>query len=1047
MDKTTNRQTARSVFASKWLGREVRKYQVEKLISEHESRQTISLKAIHTETGKPVVLKVFGSFSDVSIREYEKEIAAHKKLKNKSRHGVLMPLETFECEGDYFIVTEYKNGEDLRKWLKKNPKITEILDVFARIAESIDYIHKNKIIHRDIKPENVVYEMSGEKITPYLTDFGISVTLSDTASSFETKHRSGTTRYMAPEFFLKKDAKMTKAVDIYAFGVMLYEALEGHHPITSNKDHEIYAQIISGVVPVPEKTIKKLGENAGFILTKALSKNPEDRPKTATEIILQIESQYIKYVGYTFDKYVIEEYIGRGPFGATYRAYDLDNKNKKVALKLLFVPQAKLPEIKGLKELEHSKGALPIIDIGYENGVQYLVTEYLNGHNLRHFLSPKGMEMQEILKIVKPLSKTLDYLHEKKIIHRNLKPENILLRRNRIDGSIQPFVDDYGTSKVAGTTDALNANNNVLLGNFDYLAPEILENKQPSPAVDVYSLGVIIYEAIEGKTPFAAKSLPALIKQKLEGNVPSPEVLLKKGGVRAARVLLKALDARPEKRQRSVSDLVTQLEDAIKNQSFVDKGIFVESWVKSRKLTSNLKRNPLAFWVSGLLVLLLIYFGTFVLPTYLRPSPTATLTYTITTPPPVSEVPEVVISPSPSPADITPNTTTVPPPDPTPVVSCKLQDGQGRDAVAGYLLLQDVYSDKFGTKPDSYDLYAIAYYNNRKILEGYSKYHVINPISLDAGKNWNLFIPPQQWIDKYKKFPITIPFPIPTDSQSRLEISGSSILSPLSAQISTCSAETTGTELVQMNLGNTITGLRDLCQSKVHLFGANREVDEAMMTEYHCSGIELEKFEVARYAMVVFINKDNPYAEDIQKNPLTNEELEKLLTIAHSWKDVREYWEGNESIAKYYPSLDGGEFEIVKNGAFHGRTYDGDEDDIPGLSVNNDKQSLLDNVAVDASAVGIVDYGSYQSYKNKNQLIAVPVNGVYVGSAIAADNASKYPLATTLYLYANKNTYETNEALRSFINYYLSHELDFLDDLGYLYPSRSGYAGNPDTVP
>jgi serine/threonine protein kinase/ABC-type phosphate transport system substrate-binding protein len=1044
MDKTTNRQTARSVFASKWLGREVRKYQVEKLLSEHESRQTISLKAIHNETGKPVVLKVFGSFSDISIREYEKEIAAHKKLKNKTRHGVLMPLETFECEGDFFIVTEYKNGEDLRKWLKKTPKITEILDVFARIAESIDYIHKNKIIHRDIKPENVVYEMSGEKITPYLTDFGISVTLSEAASSFETKHRSGTTRYMAPEFFLKKDAKMTKAVDIYAFGVMLYEALEGHHPITSDKDHEIYAQIISGVVPVPEKTIKKLGENAGFILTKALSKNPEERPKTATEIILQIESQYIKYVGCTFDKYIIEEYIGRGPFGATYKAYDLDNKNKKVALKLLFVPQAKLPEIRELKELDHGKGALPITDIGYENGVQYLVAEYLNGHNLRHFLSPEGMEMQEILKIVKPLSKTLDYLHEKKIIHRNLKPENILLRRNRSDGSLQPFVDDYGTSKVAGTTDALNANNNVLLGNFDYLAPEILENKQPSPAADVYSLGVIIYEAIEGKTPFDAKSLPALVKQKLEGNVPSPEVLLKKGGVRAARVLLKALDARPEKRQRSASDLVAQLEDAIKNQSFVDKGIFVESWVRSRKLTSSLKRNSLAFWVSGLLVLLLIYFGTFALLNYFKPA-SPTPPYTITTPSPVAVSPVVTTPPSPSPADTTPGPSAITP-DPTPVVSCKLQDDQGQDVMAGHLLLQDVYNDKFGTEPDSYDLYAIAYYNNRKILEGYSKYHVINPVSLNAGRGWNLFIPPQQWIDKYKKFPVTIPFPIHADSQSRLEISGSSILSTLSAQISKCSAETTGTELVQVDLGNTISGLRDLCQSKVDLFGANREVDEALMTVYHCGNMGLEKFEVAKYAMVVFINKDNPYAEDIQKNPLTNEELTKLLTTAHSWKEVREYWNNsNGLIARHYPSWESGEFEIVKNGVFP--DSDVDQDNVPGLNIYDNEQSLIDSVTADVNAIGIVDYDSYQSCENKNQLTAVPVNGVYVGSAIAADNDSKYPLVTTLYLYADKNAYETNETLRSFINYYLSHELDFLDDLGYLYPSKKGYTGNRDTVP
>jgi ABC-type phosphate transport system substrate-binding protein len=233
----------------------------------------------------------------------------------------------------------------------------------------------------------------------------------------------------------------------------------------------------------------------------------------------------------------------------------------------------------------------------------------------------------------------------------------------------------------------------------------------------------------------------------------------------------------------------------------------------------------------------------------------------------------------------------------------------------------------------------------------------------------------------------------------------------------------------------------------VDLFGASREVDAAMMNEYHCGGIELEKFEVARYAMVVLIDKNNPNAGDMQSNPLTNEELTKLLTTARLWTDVRDYWSNNESITRHYPSLDSGDFEIVKNGVFPDRIFDGDADDMPGLSINNDKQSLIDRVAEDANAVGIVDYDSYQSYQNKDQLIAIPINSVYISSAIASDNGSAYPLMATLYLYAEKNAYESNETLHSFINYYLSHELDFLNDLGYLYPNGKGYMGNPDAIP
>jgi ABC-type phosphate transport system substrate-binding protein len=360
--------------------------------------------------------------------------------------------------------------------------------------------------------------------------------------------------------------------------------------------------------------------------------------------------------------------------------------------------------------------------------------------------------------------------------------------------------------------------------------------------------------------------------------------------------------------------------------------------------------------------------------------------------------------------------------------------------VPGRLLLEDVYRQEFGTEPDSNDLFAVAYYNNRKILEGYNIYHAIDPVRMDVIRDWKIFIPPQTWIAEYKKFPATIPQPVQIETPAKLRISGSSTLSHLSAQIAWCSARITGIEVSQSDSVNTASGLQDLCQGKVDLFGADREIDPGT------SCVELEKFEVARYVMVIFINKNNPNADDILKNPLTDVELINLLTTSRSWTDVREYWDHNESIAKHYPSMESGEFEIVKNGIFPDLILDGDEDDIPGLSIANDKQSLIDKVAEDANAVGIVDYASYQDYENIDQLIAIPVNGVYASSAIA-NNDLKYSLMATLYLYAEKNAYETDDTLRSFINYYLSHEMDFLGDLGYLYPSKKGYMGNRDTVP
>jgi ABC-type phosphate transport system substrate-binding protein len=641
------------------------------------------------------------------------------------------------------------------------------------------------------------------------------------------------------------------------------------------------------------------------------------------------------------------------------------------------------------------------------------------------------MGILDILKILKSASKALDYLHEKGIFHCNLKPENILLEKNGDEENPRPFISDYGVAQIIETTDAVNASGSVLLGSLGYLAPEVLEGGKLSPAADVYSLGVIIYEAIEGKTPFDAKSLPALIKQKLEGNVPIPENLLKSGGIRAVRVLLKALNVKPGKRQSSASELVSQIENAIKNRSFTDREAFIKPWISSHKLLSGFKKAPYAPWAS-MVVLFLVSWGIYS-SFYTRHTPaliatstnTPTATRTSTTPP-----------------TVTPSTTPIPLPTSTPTFvlsdQCTLAEAHSSQdyPVPGHLLLSEVYEQEFNKEHVSNDMYAIAYYNNRKILEGYSKYHVIDPIGLDVKKDWTIFIPSQDWIDAYKQFPSTIPFPIPEDSQAEFEISGSSVLSRLSAQISKCSAETIKTKLVQINSGTTDSGLQDLCQSKADLFGANKEIDPKL------SCVDLEKFEVARYAMVIFIHKNNPIVDDIQKNPLTNEELANLLTGASSWENIREYWENDKLITRYYLPLESGEFEIVQDGIFPNRlVFD------PGqLNIYHDGQSLIDAATKDVNAVGIVDYASYQRCENKKQLIAIPVNGIYAGSAIANQDP-RYPLMTTLYLYAGKHDYETNEVLRNFINYYLSHELDFLNDLGYLYPSKKGYTGNRGTVP
>ena len=249
-----------------------------------------------------------------------------------------------------------------------------------------------------------------------------------------------------------------------------------------------------------------------------------------------------------FPQLEILECLGRGGMGVVYRARQ-KSLNRLVALKLLAPERVEVAEFaeRFKKEAEALAGLshpniVTVYDFGETSGLFYLLMEFVDGVNLRQAMQAGRFTPEQALAIVPPICDALQYAHEHGIVHRDIKPENLLL-----DKTGQMKIADFGIARMLGR-DTANADlaDSQPAGTPRYMAPEQLANPRAvDHRVDIYSLGVVIYEMLTGELPTS----------KLEP--PSQKVHV---DVRLDGIVLRALQQRPELRFHTALDLKTHLE-------------------------------------------------------------------------------------------------------------------------------------------------------------------------------------------------------------------------------------------------------------------------------------------------------------------------------------------------------------------------------------------------------------------------------------------------------------------------------------------------------
>jgi serine/threonine protein kinase len=272
--------------------------------------------------------------------------------------------------------------------------------------------------------------------------------------------------------------------------------------------------------------------------------------------------------GTTVAGYRIEALIGRGGMGAVYRAAD-ERLGRKVALKVIAPELAQderfrerfLRESQIAASLDHPH-VIPIYQAGEEQGLLFLAMRYVEGTDLARLVAEEGaLEPRRALDILSQIAEALDVAHEKGLVHRDVKPSNVLIASAA--GREHCYLADFGLTKRTGSLSGVSVAGDIV-GTLEYVAPEQITGEPLDERSDVYSLGCVLYECFTGQSPFPRATDVALLWAHVHEE-PTPSSTLRPELPRELdAVLTRALAKEPGRRYRSAGELVAATRSALR---------------------------------------------------------------------------------------------------------------------------------------------------------------------------------------------------------------------------------------------------------------------------------------------------------------------------------------------------------------------------------------------------------------------------------------------------------------------------------------------------
>ena len=275
-----------------------------------------------------------------------------------------------------------------------------------------------------------------------------------------------------------------------------------------------------------------------------------------------------------FADYVLEEEIARGAMGVVYRARQV-GLERTVALKMILAGRLAserdvkrfLAEAQAASRLQHRR-IVPVHEVGVREGRHYFSMDYIEGRSLAELVSAGPVEPSDAARITSQVAEALQYAHEQGVVHRDVKPSNVLLGA---DG--MPWVTDFGLAKALGEESGMTATGEAV-GTPNYMSPEQAEGEgEVGAASDVYGLGAVLYALLSGRPPFLSPTVLGTLRMVRERE-PIPLRVLEPAVPKDLETIVhKCLQKAPERRYASASELALDLERWIGGQPIVARPV------------------------------------------------------------------------------------------------------------------------------------------------------------------------------------------------------------------------------------------------------------------------------------------------------------------------------------------------------------------------------------------------------------------------------------------------------------------------------------------
>ena len=284
------------------------------------------------------------------------------------------------------------------------------------------------------------------------------------------------------------------------------------------------------------------------------------------------------YVGKRLDgRYEIQEIVGVGGMSVVYKAYD-NVDDRVVAVKILkdefltnddFVRRFK-NESKAIALLSHPN-IVKVYDVSFGEKLQYIVMEYVDGITLKEYIQKQGaITWNDALFFTTQILKALQHAHDKGIVHRDIKPQNIILLPN---GNIK--VADFGIARFSRSE--TRTRTDTAIGSVHYISPEQAKGEFTDEKADIYSVGVVLYEMLAGKVPFEAESAVSVALMQLQNNAKRLTEINPDIPLGLEQICIHAMQKDPKDRYQSATEMLLDVEEVINNPKTVfDYSCFVD---------------------------------------------------------------------------------------------------------------------------------------------------------------------------------------------------------------------------------------------------------------------------------------------------------------------------------------------------------------------------------------------------------------------------------------------------------------------------------------